>query len=223
MTGGGFVGLLMTCACLALAACGEDPRATAPPPPVQHESKGVASVLLVIDSSAEMSGERLDRARAGLDALVRAIPASERVGLARFGARFEPLVPVTEMRGNRAALRRAIAALRPGAGAAAPYDAVLQAYGIQRELSGGRALNAVIVVAHAEDSASDASYRRVRRTLGSQSGGPRLRVMTIAYDTATGSGLREALAAFARASGGDALRAAPEDVEAKLRAAWEAL
>ena len=217
MTGGGFVGVVAACACMVVLGCGEEPRADPRPAPVGHESRGVANVLLVVDTSEEMGGERLERARAGLDELVRAVPPSDRVGLARFSAGFEPLVPVTEMKGNRDALRRAIAGLR-AAGPSAVYDATLQAYGLQRELAGGRRLNAVIVLAHGDDSASRTTYERVRKLLGS-----RVSVTTIAYDTTPASGLRAALTGFSRASGGVALTATPENLGSVLRRAWRTL
>lgn len=230
MTGGGIVSVLVACACAVsatpLAGCGkhdgDGTRAAASPAPLKHVRRGTANVLVVVDTSSEMDGERLSKARAALDALARALPAGDRVGLARFSDGFEPLVPVLGVREDRAPLRRAIAALRAG-GDSAVYDATLQAYGIQRELAGGRRLNTVMVLAHSEDSASKSSFARVRRLLGAQRDGPRLRVFTIAYDTDPDSGLREALAEFARASHGRALTATAANLGSVLRAAWKSL
>jgi Ca-activated chloride channel family protein len=230
VTGGGIVRTLVACACVAcvalLGACGSndhgDPSATAAPAPLEHAHRGTANVLLVVDTSKDMDGDRLSKARLGLDSLVRAVPAGDRVGLARFSAQLEPLVPVSEAKQNRAPLRRAIASLEAG-GDSAAYDATLQSYGIQRELAGGRRLNTVIVLAAADDSASKSSYARVRRLLGAQRDGPRVRVFTIAYDTTPSSGLPEALAGFATASHGRSFSATPASVGQVLRRAWEAL
>jgi uncharacterized protein (DUF58 family) len=230
VTGGGIVRTLVACACVAcaapLSACGDDQGggspAAAAPVPLEHAHHGTANVLLVVDTSKEMDGDRLSKARAGLDSLVRALPAGDRVGLARFSEQFEPLVPVSEERQNRAPLRKAIASLQPG-GDSAAYDSTLQSYGIQRELAGGRKLNTVMVLAAADDSASKSSFARVRRLLGAQTDGPRVRVFTIAYDTGPSSGLRQALAAFAKASRGKAFTATPGNVGEVLRKAWERL
>ena len=230
MTGGAIGKLLVACACVAcalpLSACGDDqggdPPAAAQRAPVEHAHRGSANVLLVVDSSKEMDGTRLSRARAGLDSLVRSLPGGDRVGLARFSEQLEPVVPVSRAKRNRALLRTAIASLEPG-GDSAVYDATLQSYGIQRELAGGRSLNTVLVLAAVEDSASKSSYARVRRLLGSQAGRSRVRVFTIAYDTKRASGLRQALRAFARASRGKAFTATPANVGQVLRRAWERL
>jgi Ca-activated chloride channel family protein len=189
---------------------------------VQHAHHGTANVLLVVDSSKEMDGARLSNARAGLDSLVRAVPAADRIGLARFSEQLEPLVPVSDAAQNRAPLRKAIASLEPG-GDSAVYDATLQSYGIQRELAGGRKLNTVVVLAAADDSASKSSYARVRRLLGARTDGSQVRVFTIAYDTKPDSGLRDALRAFARVSHGQSFTATPANVGQVLRKAWEGL
>jgi len=218
---------MVACACMAcalsLSACGDDQGGRSPAPaPLKHAHRGTANVLLVVDSSEEMDGDRLSKARAGLDSLVRAVPASDRVGLARFSEQLEPLVPVSGAAQNRAPLRKAIATLEP-AGDSAVYDATLQSYGIQRELAGGRKLNTVHVLAAAEDSASKSSYARVRRLLGARTDGSQVRVFTIAYDTKPSSGLRQALRSFARASKGESFTATPANVGAVLRKAWGGL
>jgi uncharacterized protein (DUF58 family) len=230
MKGWGLVRMAVVCACVAsaaaLGACGEDERsdsrAAAAPAPLEHSHRGAANVLIVVDASEGMDGERMGKARAGLDSLVRALPAGDSVGLARFSSHFEPLVPVLAVRENRRQLLAAVSALEPG-GDSAVYSATLQAYGIQRELAGGRGANTVIVLAHSEDSASTVPYTRVRRLLGARSHGPGVRVFTVAYDTDRDSGLREALAEVARASNGKAYTATPDDLGSVLRRAWSSL
>lgn len=227
MGGGGIVGVLMACACLALSAplasCGgngdDASRAAAAPAPLKRAHSGTANVLLLVDASKQMDDDHLAKARTALDDLVRAVPPGDRVGLASFSDHFQPVVPVMGARENRRPLRAAIRGLK-AAGDSAPYDSTLQAYGVQRELAGGRTLNSVLVLAHGEDLASQSSFARVRRLLGSQGDGPRVRVFTVAYDTPSDSGLSEALAAFAKASHGEALTATKDDVGQVLRKAW---
>ena len=223
MAGGGIVGVLMTCACVALASCGggrqDASSAATPPAPIKHVHKGNANVLVLADVSEDMDGDRLAKERAALDSLVRAVPSGDRLGLAVFADHFNPVVPVLAARQNRARLRSAIARFQAG-GHSAAYDSILQAYGIQRELASSTRANTVLVMAHGEDLASQNSFDRVRRLLGSQRDGPRVRVFTVAYDTPTDSGLRQALAAFAKASHGEALTATKENVGQVLRRAW---
>jgi uncharacterized protein (DUF58 family) len=217
----------MACACLALSAplqsCGgsddDTSRAAAAPAPLTHAHSGTANVLLLVDASKQMDDDHLAKARTALDDLVRAVPPGDRVGLASFSDHFQPVVPVMGARENRRPLRAAIRGLK-AAGDSAPYDSTLQAYGVQRELAGGRTLNSVLVLAHGEDLASQNSFARVRRLLGSQRDGPHVRVFTVAYDTPADSGLRQALAAFAKASHGKAFTATKDDVGQVLRRAW---
>jgi hypothetical protein len=226
MAGGGFVAVVIASACLALASCGKDgrqePRAAAAPTPLTHASGGSANVLVLVDLSGQMRGERLARVQAALDSLVRAVPGSDRVGLAVYSDHFNPAVPVLAMRENRKRLRSAISRLQAG-GHSTAYDSTLQAYGIQRELASSRRQNSVLVLAHRDDDASKSKAARVRRMLASQRDGPRVRVLTVAYDTRRRSRLRRALRGFAKASRGKAFTASPRDVGAKLRAAWKSL
>src|SRR4051794_36674337 len=115
MPGGGIVAVLIASACLALASCGkadqEAPRAAAAPAPLTHSSSGSANVLVLVDLSKQMRGERLDHLQAALDSLVRAVPDSDRVGLAVYSDHFNPAVPVLGVRENRKRLRSAISRL----------------------------------------------------------------------------------------------------------------
>jgi Ca-activated chloride channel homolog len=220
MAGGGIVGVLMACACLALSACGGEEAASSPVTPIKHSNGARANVLVVVDVSKEMGGDRLSKARAALDSLVRSVPASDRIGLAVFADHFNPAVPVLGVRENRRRLASAIRRLQAG-GHSAAYDATVQAYGIQRELASPQRQNTVLILAHSEDSASQSSLARVERLVGSQKGGPRVRVFTVAYEA--GPALTKALAGLAKASTGKAFTATDDDVTAKLRRAWAGL
>jgi uncharacterized protein (DUF58 family) len=227
MPGRGSFGLAIACACMALSACGggdnAQPSAAAPPPPIKHAHGDSANVLVLADLSQQVAGDRLGHLQAALDSLVRAVPGSDRVGLAVFADHFNPAVPVLGADQNRARLRSAIHRFQAG-GDSAPYDAVLQAYGIQRELASSSRVNTVLVVAHAEDDASRSTFARVRRMLGSQrADGPRVRIFSVAYDTAAGSGLSEALQSFAKASGGKSFSASQQNLGPVLRRAWASL
>ena len=227
MPGRGSFGLAIACACMALSACGgggrAQPSAATPPPPIKHANGDSANVLVLADLSQQVAGDRLTHLQAALDSLVRAVPGGDRIGLAVFADHFNPAVPVLGVGQNRARLRSAIHRFQAG-GDSAPYDAVLQAYGIQRELASSSRVNTVLVVAHSEDDASRSSFARVRRLVGSQrADGPRVRVFTIAYDTAASAGLREALSGLAKVSGGKSYSASQDDVGHVLRRAWAAL
>lgn len=227
MRGRGTVALLIACASVALASCGgngqDPPRAAAAPPPIHHARGGSANVLVLVDLSKQMDGERLSHAQAALDSLVRAVPSSDRVGLAVYADHFNPAVPVLRADPNRGRLRSAIHRFQAG-GDSAPYEATLQAYGIQRELASSGRVNTVLVLAHSEDDASRTSFARVRKLVASQRHDRlHVRVFTVAYDTEPDSGLREALAELSKASGGQSFSASQDDVGQVLRRAWAGL
>lgn len=223
------MGLAIACACAALASCGgsdkDSPRAAAapPPPPIHHARAGSANVLVLVDLSKQMDGDRLSHAQAALDSLVRAVPSSDRVGLAVYADHFNPVVPVLGIGQSRARIRSAISRFQ-AVGDSAAYDATLQAYGIQRELASSNRVNTVLVLAHSEDDSSHTSFDRVRRLIASQRHDRlHVRVFTIAYDTAASSGLSDALQELAKASGGKSFSASQDDVGQVLRRAWAAL
>jgi hypothetical protein len=227
MPGRGSVGLAIACACMALASCGggdtAQPSAATPPTPIKHATGDSANVLVLTDLSQQVAGDRLTHLQAALDSLVRAVPGSDRVGLAVFADHFNPAVPVLGADQNRARLRSAIHRFEAG-GDSAPYDATLQAYGIQRELASSSRVNTVLVIAHSEDDASHTSFARVRKLVASQRHDRlHVRVFTVAYDTTAGSGLGEALKAFASESGGKSFTASQQNVGQVLRRAWAAL
>lgn len=212
---------------MALSACGGSDQpatsATPPPTPIKHATGDSANVLVLADLSQQVGGDRLTHLQGALDSLVRAVPDTDRLGLAVFADHFNPAVPVLAAGQNRARVRSAIHRLQAG-GDSAPYDAIVQAYGIQRELASSNRVNSLLVVAHSEDDASRISFDRVRRIVGyRRADGPRVRVFTVAYDTATSSGLREALATLARASGGKSFSASPQNLGQVLRRAWASL
>src|SRR4051794_15385429 len=148
MPGRGSFGLAIACACMALSACGggdnAQSSAAAPPAPIKHANGDSANVLVLADLSQQVAGDRLARLQAALDSLVRSAPGSDRVGLAVFADHFTPAVPVLGADQNRARLRSAIHRFQAG-GDSAPYDSILQAYGIQRELASSRRVNTVLV------------------------------------------------------------------------------
>jgi len=219
MKGRGSVLTAFTVMAAALAACGSDDQAAA----IDGGRTKPANVLLIVDGSGAMvDAGRLDRVRDGLDELIGELPPGDRVGLASFSQGLRPVVPIAPVRRNRQRLRAAVDKLRAG-GRSMLYDAVVQGYGLVRELARRTQANAVVVLAHAPDAGSATRFGRLRRLLAAQRGsGPRVRVFTVGYDSADGS-LHGALALLAQASGGQPHSAGADDVEPVLRTIWSEL
>jgi Ca-activated chloride channel homolog len=225
MMGGGSARAALAAAAIAIAvalgACGGgDDGDDASAAPLKRGDREPANFLIVLDASGAMAeDDRLQRARESLDAFAAGLPADDSVGLAAYSDRFTPLVPISPVGDNRDRLRDALITVRAG-GDSALNDATLESYGVLRELAGANRIDGVLLIAHAPDSASEASTKRVRELLGEQRGGAaRVQVITIAYD----GGPRAGLAEFARASGGRAYASERDGLEAVLRQAWNGL
>jgi Mg-chelatase subunit ChlD len=223
MMGGGSTRAALAAAAIALAlgACGGgDSGDDASAAPIERGNRDPANFLIVLDASEPMADDdRLDKAREALGSFVRELPDGDSVGLAAYSDRFRPLVPISPVPGVRARIADALTGLEAGGGAAL-HDAVMEAYGIQRELAGENRIDGVLVIAHAPDSGSESSVARVEKLLGARAGSAtRVPVITVSY----GDGPADELAALARASGGKAYESGGDDLEAVLRKAWNGL
>jgi Ca-activated chloride channel family protein len=84
------------------------------------ESGGPVKVLLVLDISTSVAGERLEHLRAASSRLLDALNDDDMVGLLTFSERIDQLVPLTQKRDD---VRQALATVHAG-GRTALYDAV---------------------------------------------------------------------------------------------------
>jgi len=178
-----------------------------------REDRKPANVLLVVDTSGSMKDEnRLERAKEGLETFFREVSPNDRLGLTIFSERIQPLVSILPFRQNAGRLRSTVRSLIADGGTAV-FDASLQGYGIVRKLADRTRINAVVVLTDGEDTDSSKSAQEVVRRLSAQGdSASRVRLFTIAY-SAGAEGAKEALDAFAKASGGQSYEGDTEDIE----------
>ena len=168
------------------------------------------TAALVIDTSGSMAGEGIAGARAAALAFVDAVPADVRVGLVTFADTAAVRVPATT---DRAAVRRAIRALRP-AGETSLYDGVL--LGVRA--TGRAGVRSVLVLSDGADTRSRATLGRVL-TATRRAG---VTVDTVAFQTPDATGA--VLAQVAESARGRAVSAARvADVGAAFRESARAL
>ena len=168
-------------------------------PDVAAGDDGQASVVIVLDTSLSMRGERLELARETAATYLRALPADVSVGLVTFDDQAELTVPLTlDHAPVRAALRDATLAPHTRL-----YDAVALAADTLADSRGRRKL---LVVSDGEDTGSAATLAEAVRALRSARGIADVGVLGPATD-----GGRDRLA---HATGGRLLTAA----QAKARA-----
>lgn len=168
------------------------------------------SAELVIDTSGSMRGEGMAGAKAAALAFVDAVPADVKIGLVTFADTAAVKVRPTT---DRAAVRRAIGALRP-TGETSLYDGVLLGL---REL-GSTGIRSLLVLSDGADTRSKAPLGAVLNAAKASGAS----VDTVAFKTPDATG--QVLAQVADAGGGRSVAAAKAgDIGAAFRESARAI
>jgi Ca-activated chloride channel family protein len=170
-----------------------------------------ANVELVLDNSGSMADEdKLDHAKDGLAAFFKQVAPQDVVGLAKFSADVQQLVPPAPFRENRPRLQAAVRDIIPEDDTSI-YDAVLFGVDQVKRSADTDHINAVVVLTDGQDTHSSSSRQqvldRMRDEGSAETGG--VRVFTIAYGQ---DAKQEILDQFAAASGGKGFAASTSDI-----------
>ena len=164
------------------------------------EGPPVDRVLLLVDTSGSMAGDRLREARMAIRDIVTALDPSIPFGIGTFADEARIEVPPTT---DRQAVLDAARTLRAG-GDTALRDAIAQGLDVE-------GLTRIVVVSDGADTASSSSTSRVLAAIDAQ----RIPIDVIAVDPSPRE--QRALETFAEASGGSVI-AAPETFARSLTA-----
>jgi Ca-activated chloride channel family protein len=171
-----------------------------------------ARILLVVDTSSSMrDGHRLERAKAGLRAVLHQVSPQDSVGLMAFSDRIQELAPIRSTRSAGPRLRRLVDGLVADGGTEL-YDATVAAW--RRVEAGASAdrINAVVVLTDGVDADSRLRAQDViDRIAARNESDRRVRVFTIAYSPEAADS-EEALRAIAHASGGGAFTGTTDSI-----------
>jgi len=187
-----------------------------------------ANIILVMDTSGSMEGEKLTRAREALHSFLKQIPSDEeRVGLASFGSDFVELVPLARMGDNRQQLL-AQAGQLPSGGNTAFYYAVWRAYRTLALRKDSERINVVVAMTDGQENASKnfsqaniSGVGRVPQLMGSsvrdvdplvralKGTGSGVLVFTVGYGSDADMNV---LTSLASSFGGEAYRAEPNTI-----------
>jgi Ca-activated chloride channel family protein len=194
-----------------------EPRVLAKLKEAWRADRKPANVLLVLDTSGSMAqGDRLEQAKAGLDAFLAQVAPQDRVGLTAFSDEIRPLVPLGTMADNRARLREVVRGVNADGGTKI-YDVTAQAVADVAKTADKSRINAVVLLTDGEDTDSDRTAADVVRELGQQGDSARrVRVFTIAYSSGA-AGAADTLARIAAASGGKSYEGSTSDIESVYR------
>jgi Ca-activated chloride channel family protein len=177
--------------------------------------KKQADVLMVIDTSGSMEGDKMDQAREAAKIFVQNMPSQNRVGLIQFDSAVDLMVPVASAEGNQGDILNQIDSLYAD-GDTALYDAILKSTEFLRQSRDGEddRIQAVIVLSDGQDTASQITLQEVVAQIqqGREDRNPVI-VIPVAYG---GDADINALNSIARASATRVQSGNPEDIESLL-------
>ncbi|HMP42861.1 MAG TPA: VWA domain-containing protein [Roseiflexaceae bacterium] len=155
-----------------------------------------ADIVLVIDVSGSMEGEKLDTARAGIATFLSRILPEDRVGIVAFDTRAELLVAPAPLTESRIALDDAIFNLS-ATGKTALYDALIVAKQTLDDLppaESGDRIKAIVLLSDGIDNASSASFDELQNAFD-ESG---ISIFPVAYGSDADTAVLERIAEFSR-------------------------
>ena len=145
-------------------------------------TKRHTNVVLVVDTSGSMEGDKISNVKEALRAFVEQIKGSEEaVGLVEFYSLVDVLQPLDRLAVNRQDLLQAIDGLIAD-GDTALLDAVYEAYQALQELGDSERINAIVVMTDGKENYSDISLNSLANYMrrGNETGVPVI-VFAIAY------------------------------------------
>jgi Ca-activated chloride channel family protein len=163
-------------------------------------TKRHTNVFLVVDTSGSMSGDKIEAAREALRVFLSQIKGDlEQVGMVEFSTQVNNIIPLGELRANRAELEQAVEALY-AEGDTALLDGVRSAYVRLQQMGDDSRINAIVAMTDGRENASRISLRQLAREIeqDNKTGVPVV-VFCIAYGRDADY---EVLETLANASGG---------------------
>jgi Ca-activated chloride channel homolog len=140
-----------------------------------------ARILLVLDISGSMSGDKLNQVKAAGAAALNVLSPNDELGLWTFSDQIYKLVPIAPVGPNQAELARHIAVLEAGGGTAL-YRATSDAIGEVESGWDPARINAVVLLTDGQNSdPGDSNLSALLRSLESQPAASTVPVFTIGY------------------------------------------
>lgn len=113
-----------------------------------------ANIVLLVDTSGSMKGDKIEQAKAGLDLFISRLQPEDRVSLTTFDSTPQVIVPMAPLTENRIQLQAAVQNLAVN-GQTALYDGLMEARKQLAEVSGEERdrINAIILLSDGMDTA----------------------------------------------------------------------
>jgi len=154
-----------------------------------------ADILLVVDTSGSMEGDKLTMVKAGIETFLLRILPEDRLGLITFDSKARLVVPMAPLSENRIALQTAVQEMR-AAGRTALFDALDLARQTLEELPPAEddRIRAIVLLSDGADNASQMSLAQLRNAFD-ESG---ISIFPIAYGSDADRQVLDAIAEFSR-------------------------
>lgn len=154
-----------------------------------------ADILLVVDTSGSMEGEKLTMVKAGIETFLMRILPEDRVGLITFDSTARLAVSMAPLNDNRIALQTAVQEMR-AAGRTALFDALVLGKQVLDELPPVEddRIRAIVLLSDGADNSSRASLDEIRN-LFDESG---ISIFPVAYGSDADRQVLDSIADFSR-------------------------
>ncbi|MEI7646466.1 MAG: VWA domain-containing protein [Chloroflexales bacterium] len=154
-----------------------------------------ADIMLVVDVSGSMDGDKLESTKAGLESFLQRILPDDRVGLITFSNQATELVPPAPLRESLIALQTAIGGMRAN-GKTAVFDAVDLAHQSLAKLSqtGEERIQAIVLLSDGADNSSGLSLDQLKTSFDETG----VSIFPVAYGTDADRTILAAIAEFSR-------------------------
>jgi Ca-activated chloride channel homolog len=122
-----------------------------------------ANIVLVVDTSGSMRGDKIEEAKAGLELFLSRLLNEDRVAMITFSNTAEVVVPMGELTQNRLQLQGAIQNIEVN-GQTAMYDALREARKVlESDLEDRNRINAIVLLSDGADTAQTSTFEDVQR------------------------------------------------------------
>ncbi|MGQ9927352.1 MAG: extracellular solute-binding protein [Chloroflexaceae bacterium] len=154
-----------------------------------------ADIVLVVDTSGSMEGDKLSMVKAGLETFLMRILPEDRLGLVTFNSSARVVVPMAELSENRISLQQAIGEMRAG-GKTAVFDALELARMELEALppANDDRIRAIVLLSDGGDNASLISLETLRQRFDETG----ISIFPVAYGADADVHILEQIAEFSR-------------------------
>jgi Ca-activated chloride channel family protein len=175
-----------------------------------HEVKKPVDLVLVVDISGSMSGEKINAVRSSLAQFLDLLGDKDQVQVITFNIDIVSITPLTELEKKREDITRRVSGITEY-GDTRLYDAVLTAYQELEANGDPDHIRAIVVLSDGQDTASQQRLQTVLATISSHAeSGDATKVFTIAYG---GDADEAILKDIAEITGGRQYHSDPETIK----------